>query len=246
MSHFTIAAPLETTTQRPGLQWAHDIRNVLSTISLHLNTLELLSGHHGARTADAIHALIERVTTMCNDALTGAGGASPSRREWVNVVQAVEHVADLVLATAPKSFRVDISATGSVLAMVNPGDLFRILFNLFHNAVAVAHRTRTLSEIAVRVEVTDNFVSIVLADNGPGLPGPVRRRMFQPPGRAGRGSAGFGLAIARELAEVNGGLLKLVGSASGATFRLELPAFSRAMHADGGFDTASGRLVPTH
>ena len=246
MSRFTIAAPLETTTQRPGLQWAHDIRNVLSTISLHLNTLELLSGHHGVRTADSIHALIERVTTMCNDALTGADGASASRREWVNVVQAVEHVADMVLATAPKSFRVDISAADAVLAMVNPGDLFRILFNLFHNAVAVAHRTRALSEIGVRVEANGNLVSIVLAENGPGLPGPVRRRMFKPLGKAGRGGSGFGLAIARELAEVNGGSLQLVGAASGAAFRLELPAFSRTMHADGGFDTASGRLVPTH
>ena len=62
MSHFAIAAPLEANVQRPALQWAHDIRNVLSTISLHLNTLELLSGQHGVRSADSIHALIGRVT----------------------------------------------------------------------------------------------------------------------------------------------------------------------------------------
>jgi C4-dicarboxylate-specific signal transduction histidine kinase len=246
MSHFTIASPFETDVQRPALQWAHDIRNVLSTISLHMNTLELLSGHHGVRTADAIHALIGRVTTMCNEALTATDGASVSRREWVNVVQAVEHVAELVLATAPKSFRVDISAARSALAMVNPGDLFRILFNLFHNAVAVAHKTRALNEIGVRVEVKGSIVSIVVADNGPGLPGPVRRRMFQPLARAGRASGGFGLSIARELAESNGGSLRLATSAGGAAFQLELPAFSTALHGDGGFETPAGRLVPTH
>ncbi len=246
MTNFTIAASFEASVQRPALQWAHDIRNVLSTISLHLNTLELLSGQHGVRSANSIHALIGRVTEMCNDALTGASGVSGSRREWVNVVQAVEHVADLVLATAPKSFRVDISAAGSVLAMVDPGDLFRILFNLFHNAVAVAHKTRALSEIGIRIGLKDLIVSIDVADNGPGLPGPVRRRMFRPQAKAGRARNGFGLSIARELAELNGGSLQLISQVSGAAFRLELPAFSSAQHGDGGFDTSAGRLVPTH
>lgn len=240
MKHIMITTPFQGRVPQPALQWAHDIRNVLATISLHMNTLELLSGQHGVRSADAIHALIGRVTAMCNDALNGATAA---RREWVNVAQAVEHVADLVLATAPKSFRVDITATGSVLAMVNAGDLFRILFNLFHNAVAVARKTGALSEIGVRVDVRGSIVSVVVADNGPGLPGPVRRRMFRP--NSGRVS-GFGLSIARELAEANGGSLSLLPSANGAAFRLELPAFSSAPFDDGGFETAAGRLVPAH
>ena len=241
MKHVMITTPFDSGLQQPALQWAHDIRNVLATISLHMNTLELLSGQDGVRSADAIHALIGRVTVMCNDALSGG---APARREWVDVAQAVEHVADLVLATAPRSFRVDITATGSVLAMVNQGDLFRILFNLFHNAVKVARATGALSEIGVRVDVRGSIVSIVVADNGPGLPAPVRRRMFRPQ-RGGR-AGGFGLAIARELAEANGGSLSLLPSASGAAFRLELPAFSGAAFADGGFETAAGRLVPAH
>lgn len=243
MQHVMIATPLEAGPQRPALQWAHDIRNVLATISLHMNTLELLSGQHGVRSADAIHALIGRVTAMCNDALHGVPAV---RREWVNVAQAVEHVADLVLATAPKSFRVDITATGSVLAMVNASDLFRILFNLFHNAVAVARKTGALSEIGVRVDVRGSIVSVVVADNGPGLPGPVRRRMFRPQAKAGRAPGGFGLSIARELAEANGGSLSLLPSANGAAFRLELPAFASALQGDGGFETPAGRFVPAH
>jgi signal transduction histidine kinase len=245
MAHFTLVSGDQDSSLRPALQWAHDIRNVLSTISLHMNTLELLSGQHGVRTADAIHALIGRLTTMCNDALGGSGDASAPRREWVNVVQAVEHVADLVLATAPRSFRVDISAAGPVLAMVNPGDLFRILFNLFHNAVGVARRTGALSEIGVRVETRGKQVAIVVADNGPGLPGPVRRRMFRP-ARTVRGTSGFGLSIARELAEFNGGSLRSVASVNGAAFQLELPAFTHALHGDAGIETAAGRLVPRH
>lgn len=246
MAHFAIVSPFEENIQQPALQWAHDIRNVLSTISLHTNTLELLSGQDGVRAADSIHALIGRVTAMCNEALAATGGPSAPRREWINVVQAVEHVADLVLATAPKSFRVDISSAGSVLAIVNPGDLFRILFNLFHNAVAVARTSRALSEIGVRVELKGSIVSIVVADNGPGLPGPVRRRMFQPLSKWRREGRGFGLSIARELAEANGGSLQLLASTNGAAFRLELPAFASAPLADGSFNSTVGRLVPTH
>lgn len=239
MTHLTLASAVEPALRQPARQWAHDVRNVMQTISLHLNTLELLSGQHGVRAADAIHVLIDRVAAMCNDALTGAG-SSATRRERVNVVQAVEHVAELVLATAPRSFRVEMSSADSVLAMVDAGDLFRILFNLFHNAVAVSRRNGALDEIAVRVEVNASTVSVFVADNGPGLPRAVRRRLFRPVGGTG---SGLGLSIARELAELNGGSLHALQVTSGAAFRLDLPAFSTTRLADGATARPAGQLV---
>ena len=44
---------------------------------------------------------------------------------------------------------------------------------------------------------------------------------------------GYGLAIARELAERNGGTLVLVPSTKGTTFALQLPAFLSVLTQDG-------------
>jgi uncharacterized phosphosugar-binding protein len=50
----------------------------------------------------------------------------------------------------------------------------------------------------------------------------VRKRLFLG-GRSTTGGSGHGLAIARELAERNGGTLKLADVAQGATFVVEVP-----------------------
>jgi signal transduction histidine kinase len=61
--------------------------------------------------------------------------------------------------------------------------------------------------------------------------------LFRAP--AGNGAAsGFGLAIARELAERNGGSLSYLDGAKGATFVLELPNA-------GGREIAYGAAMPS-
>jgi hypothetical protein len=58
----------------PPAQWAHDIRNLLRTIGLHLDSLGRLSGPQGAKSADAMHTLIARAAVMCTEAVTFAEG----------------------------------------------------------------------------------------------------------------------------------------------------------------------------
>jgi hypothetical protein len=48
---------------------AHDLRNLLATIGLHLEALQRLSGPGGAKASDAAHALLARGATLCNTAL---------------------------------------------------------------------------------------------------------------------------------------------------------------------------------
>jgi signal transduction histidine kinase len=99
--------------------------------------------------------------------------------------------------------------------------LFRILFNLIHNAVGVARTAGTLRRIALALEQNDATVTIRVADDGPGLPDDVRKRLFQRDPSAPSGS-GYGLSIARELAERNGAALELSNRARGTEFTIEL------------------------
>jgi signal transduction histidine kinase len=78
----------------------------------------------------------------------------------------------------------------------------------------------------LRTETTPWGASIVVADDGPGIPQELLERVFERffrgPGAAARGT-GLGLAIARELAERMDGRLLVTSSAAGTRFTLELP-----------------------
>jgi signal transduction histidine kinase len=206
---------------------AHDLRNLLATIGLHLETLQRLSGPRGAKATDAAHALLARGATLCNKALQHSGAAGPhARRGGVDLPQIAREVSDLLRPCAPKGFSFEIARDGTGSVLADPDDVFRILFNLMNNAVAVAHRRPgTLMAIAIEVRTEDANVTIRVSDDGPGLPAGVRARLFvRESCEANPSCHGHGLLIARELAERNGGTLALIPSAKGASFALTLPA----------------------
>ncbi len=66
--------------------------------------------------------------------------------------------------------------------------------------------------------------AIVVADNGPGLPEPVRRCLFEPFTTTKPLGTGLGLPIARALIENGGGSLALEEAQSGVRWRIVLSA----------------------
>jgi len=221
------AKPGQTQVLPPGTndRVAHDLRNLLATVALHLETLQRLSGPSGAKAADAAHALLARGATLCNGILDWAArNDGRARRRGVDLVQIARHVADLLGPITPKDFAFDFDSGGAVSVLADPDEIFRILFNLMSNAVAVARRDPAALKM-VRVEVAgeDTIVTMRIADDGPGLPDAGRAELFtraEPEARHG-----YGLVIARELAERNGGTLTLATSGRGTIFVLKLPAF---------------------
>ena len=161
-----------------GTQEAHDLRNLLATLALHLETLQRLSGPNGAKAADAAHAIIERAAALCDVALDGGAQPMRLRRQRVDLVQTACDVADLLASLAPEEFSFDIDHKASACVLADPDDAFRILFNLMHNAVAVAQRRQNcLKSLVVRTEFERSMTTMKLADDGPGLPLDIRARL---------------------------------------------------------------------
>lgn len=219
-----------------GAQAAHDLRNLLATLGLHVEALQRLSGPSGAKAADAANALLTRGAALCNDTLDRARNADGRvRRKGLDPIAIARQVADLLAPAAPKGFSFNIGQNGSVSVLADPDEVFRILFNLMSNAVAIASRkTASIASVTIQISTEDTTVTTRVADDGPGLPANVRAGLF---GTQWRRSAsprhGYGLAIARELAERNGGTLALVPSHKGTTFALKLPAFLSGRAQDG-------------
>ena len=108
--------PLAVVSTNPGLagsagagamheSFAHDLRNLLSTVGLHLESLQRLSGPSGAKAADAAHALLSRGSSLCNgilDRMMSVDGRA--RRKGVDLMQIARQIADLLAPTAPAGF----------------------------------------------------------------------------------------------------------------------------------------------
>jgi signal transduction histidine kinase len=207
------------------LRWAHDIRNALATVGLHLETLERLSGSRGREIAHAAHTLMSRAAAMCNEAMMqGAQAELSSRRAPFDIARTIIQVANLLRPSAPEGFEIRVAGSGAFVVLADQQEVFRILFNLLHNAIAVARQPTggtQMTNVTVLLERNAAMMTVRVADDGPGLPDAVRANLFRRQ-LSTTGGSGIGLSIARELAERNGGVLRHVDSARGATFVLEL------------------------
>lgn len=208
----------------PSARWAHDIRNALATVGLHLETLERLSGTRGREIAHAAHVLMSRAATMCGEAMT-QNAQDEVRLKPFDVARKIVQIANLLRPTAPEGFDIRVAETGASTVMADQQEVFRIIFNLLHNAITIARRQAKAGErmthVTILVERNGATVTVRIADDGPGLPKAVRDNLFRRQ-RSRTGGSGIGLSIARELAERNGGVLRLAESARGTTFVLEL------------------------
>jgi signal transduction histidine kinase len=107
----------------------------------------------------------------------------------------------------------------------------RVLDNLLDNALRHGGQA-----VEIGVEAAPGVVRITVTDDGPGIAPGARARIFERFGRDGAAGTGFGLglAIARGLAEAQGGRLWLDEASSRTRFVLELAAGSDAGAPAGG------------
>jgi signal transduction histidine kinase len=126
-------------------------------------------------------------------------------------------LADLAATPAP-GVSIGLSVAPGTATTGNPEDLSRMFRNLLDNATRYA-RHRVLINAAARPE----GIVVEIADDGPGIPAEERERVF---GRFVRldasreqasGSAGLGLAIAREIATAHGATIVLTEAPGGGT-----------------------------
>ena len=115
---------------------------------------------------------------MCSDLMREAGqkSADAPRRPF-DVTRTIEEVLGLIAPIVPPATTLHLSSSAPVYVVANPKDVFRILFNLIHNAVAAARATGMPRRIELALEQNDTIVTVRIADDGPGLPQDVRARL---------------------------------------------------------------------
>ncbi|GLS53726.1 ATPase [Methylobacterium gregans] len=208
----------------------HELRNLLTGAQLLGDRLEGAADPTVQRVAPRLLAALDRAIRFCEATLAygRASEPSPSPRR-VALAPLLAELEDQTGLAAGAGVAIRIEAPAGLEATVDPEQLARALTNLVRNAVQALDGGGTT---APEVRVTAcrgciggrGTVTILVADNGPGLPERARAHLFAPfKGSTRAGGTGLGLAVASELIRLNGGSLTLDEGTRGACFRVTLP-----------------------
>ena len=236
MSHLTLLAPSSPSRLRPAL--AHDIRNAMAVIALNVEKLEHFAGPAGIKAASAAHQLLTKVTALCNDSLReNANEFSAPRRTGLDIVETIRQVIDILRPITPAGLKIKLNPDYRNMVLGNPNDVFRIVFNLAHNAVTLARLSGKITLLDFHLEGVKALTLLRITDNGPGISPQARMQLFRPLSAPNSSAThGHGLLIARELAERNGGTLQLAQAAAGTQLVLTLSSL-------GAIDSATTRSL---
>ena len=224
-----VAALRETDRLKDALlaSVSHDLRTPLT--SIRATAAEMRS--QGIEQA----AIIEEEAERLNRFVTGLLDLSRIRAGALPVTPELNTADDLIGAALqevrglPGGDQIDVRLPPEETASAGRFDFvlaLRSLVNLLDNALG---HTPSGQHVTLDLRLVDDRLVFEVADRGPGVPVHERERIFEPfyrgtsDGRRRQG-AGLGLAIARSLAEAQGGALTYrPGADGGSVFSLSLP-----------------------
>lgn len=184
---------------------SHQLRTPLTALSMRLEEILQAEDPRTVREeARSALAQVERLATVVEHLLDNVRDnnlrAGPVPLDDVVLQQVVEW--EPAFHAAGRLVRA--SGTRGLVALATPNGLSQVLATLLENSLIHGAGTVTVSTrstgISLVVEVTDE---------GPGVPPELGPRIFER-SVSGRRGTGLGLAVARELAEAEGGRLELV------------------------------------
>jgi two-component system sensor kinase FixL len=100
----------------------------------------------------------------------------------------------------------------------------QVLMNLIRNGIE-AMQGAEKKELTIKTSrVGDDQISVTVQDNGPGLPGEIRRKLFQPFVTTKEGGMGVGLMICQSIIQLHGGSIEVSPETEpGTAFTFRLP-----------------------
>lgn len=206
---------------------AHQLRTPLTALSMRIEEIEYLTEDDEVR-EEASKALeqIDRLGGVVEELMATSRSSSGGTTEAIHLDDVFEQQKDeweepFKRANRELEFRDEAVAA----ALATPGALSQIVATLIENSLKYGSGTTTVS-----ASQSGKMVHVKVIDEGKGVPEDVAPVVFNK-GVSTGGSTGIGLAVAKELAEVDGGRLELTNRVP-AEFTLTLSAVPLSLDPD--------------
>lgn len=205
---------------------SHDLRTPLTSIKALAHDL-VEEGHIAA--VD-IETQVDQLNRLVGDLLDLSRLEGAAMHTHIEINAAEDVVGAVMDQLSPilngRDIRISIDTSAPLLlGRLDFMHTMRILTNLIENAHKYSPPSETIELSAIR---DGAYLRFHVADRGPGIPAHEADRIFEPFYRSPDSrtpGAGLGLAIAKHLAELQGGELRHVGRPGGGTiFILTVPA----------------------
>ena len=208
---------------------AHEIRNPLSSLDIHVQLLEEDLGAMAPQLREQlnprleiIHGELHRLEGIVERFLRLAG-PSGLDLEPVGISKIAMHVCELLRPeAAAREIEISTRVEDSLpRVMADPVRLTQALLNLVINAMQAVERKGRIEVIA---EVVDGKISVAVCDDGPGIQPEELALIFDPYFTTKSEGSGLGLWIAQQIVSAHGGTLQAQNApARGAVFTMLLP-----------------------
>jgi len=210
---------------------AHELNNPLTAILAFAQDLQ--SQSRSLTDTEALTTIVQqsqRCRAIVQDLLTFARTKREDRHSLTprEIVDRVLPAFERQAAEQGVRIQVDVAAELPPLH-ANPSAMEQVLTNLLSNAF---HAAGSGGTVTVTGRVDDDRVSLIVEDDGPGIPAEILPRLFEPffttkdPGKG----TGLGLSVSHGIVEQHGGTLHAEnrsGAEQGARFTVMLPFLDR-------------------
>lgn len=208
---------------------AHEIRNPLSSLDIHVQLLEEDLSHIAPQTKEKlsgrleiIHGELHRLENIVRQFLRLAGPSAPDLAP-VEPKRAILHVCNLLQPeAAARQIEIVTHLDEPLPSLKADADqLIQALLNLVINALQAAEKRGRLE---VRAQRAGDFLVIEVCDSGPGISPERLDAIFEPYYTTKPEGSGIGLWIAQQIIIAHGGTIRAGNApAGGAVFTVRLP-----------------------
>ncbi|GGU10002.1 ATP-binding protein [Streptomyces lateritius] len=199
-------ARMLTAERRLAADASHQLRTPLTALSMRLEEVAV-AGDLATVREEATIALtqVERLTDVVERLLTNSRDPRTGSAIAFDLDEVVKQQIEEWRPAYRSAGRAIVhSGKQGMRAVGTPGAVAQVLAALIENSLMHGGGT-----VALRTRVTGNQSVIEVTDEGPGVPADLGARIFERT-ISGRNSTGIGLAVARDLAEADGGRLELL------------------------------------
>jgi signal transduction histidine kinase len=221
-----VKAQRELAWKEMAKQVAHEIKNPLTPMKLSIQHLRQ-AYKDGARNFEAMldqisSTVLDQIETLSRIASEFSHfGRMPERKlEIFNVHDVLREAANLFQQHTAIEFSFQLKAV-EPLIHADREELRRAVVNIIRNSVQAMNEQ---GKITIVTATSNGYVEIQIIDNGPGIPGELHERLFEPNFSTKTDGMGLGLALVRNTIGDLGGTIRIDSVVDkGTTVIIRLP-----------------------